>query len=552
METSGTELLIKIAGSATLLLWGARMARTGMVRSFGADIRNFLVKSTANRFVAALMGLAAAGMLQSSTAVALLTTSFASAGLLGASAGLAIMLGADLGSALVAQVFSLNIKSLWPLFMLAGYILHSIFETRSLKGKQFGRILMGLGLIFLSLSVLASAGDVLRKSEIIAEIFASMSNEPVIAILVAAVLTWVAHSSLAVLLLISVLATGGVLDHGFLSFYLVLGINAGAALPAYTLTLSEPSTARQIALGNLIFRLVGVILAAYFGSRWMPYLLEWNVDAGQKLIFLHIGFNSLLLFIFITSIDGMARLTANLIPTEVKVEDEWAPRYLDPSAQEVPTIALSMVARETLRMIDVVEIMLQRSMESLRNNDAVLCDETKPLDDRVDVLYEAIKFYVTDLTRAELEKEEGRRAFEIISFTTNLENAGDVIDRSLLGTISKKIKSRRDFSKEGFAELEEMYDYLLETIQLASNVFMERTVENARLLLERKQQFREIEKNSTDRHLARLRSGETKTIETSAYHLDILRDFKRINSHFASVAYPILEAVGELRDSRLK
>jgi len=528
------------------------MARTGMVRSFGGDIRNFLVKSTANRFIAALMGLVAAVMLQSSTAVALLTTSFASAGLLGAAAGLSIMLGADLGSAFIAQIFSLNIKGLWPLFMFAGYILHSVFEFRTLKGKQSGRILMGLGLIFLSLSVLSSAGEVLRQSDIVARLFASMGEEPLIAILVAAVLTWIAHSSLAVLLLISVLATGGVLDHGFLPFYLVLGINAGAALPAFTLTLSEPPAARQIALGNLIFRLVGVILAALLGAHWMPLLAEWNVDAGQKLIFLHIGFNTLLLVFFITSTQGMARLTSHLVPTEAKVEDEWAPRYLDPSAQEVPTIALSMVARETLRMVDAVEIMLQRSMEALKNNDATLCEETHVMDDRVDRLYEAIKFYVTDLTRAELEKEEGRRAFEIISFTTNLENAGDVIDRSLLGTISKKIKAKRDFSKEGFAELEEMHAYLCETVHLASNVFMERTVENARTLLERKKQFREIEKKSTDRHHARLRSGETKTIETSAYHLDILRDYKRINSHFASVAYPILEAVGELRDSRLK
>ena len=552
MVTSGTDLLVKIAGSATLLLWGARMARTGMVRSFGADIRKFLVNSTANRFIAALMGLGAAAMLQSSTAVALLTTSFASAGLLGAAAGLAIMLGADLGSALIAQVLSLNIRGLWPLFMFAGYILHSVFESRSLKGKQSGRILMGLGLIFLSLSVLASAGEVLRQSNIIAELFASMGNEPLIAILVAAILTWVAHSSLAVLLLIAVLAKGGVLDHGFLSFYLVLGINAGAALPAFMLTLSEPPVARQIAFGNLIFRLAGVIVAAYLGTQWMPYLLEWNVEPGQKLIFLHIAFNTLLLVIFIMSTQGMARLTSHMVPAEVAVEDEWAPRYLDPSAQEVPTIALSMVARETLRMVDVVETMLQRSMEALRNSDLELCDETHQMDDRVDTLYEAIKFYVTDLTRAELEKEEGRRAFEIMSFTTNLENAGDVIDRSLLGTISKKIKTGRNFSEEGFAEIEEMYDYLRETINLASNVFMERTVENARALLKRKQQFRDIEKKSTDGHYSRLRSGETTTIETSAYHMDILRDFKSINSHFASVAYPILEAVGELRDIRLK
>lgn len=552
MDISGTDLLIKIAGSAALLLWGARMARTGMVRSFGEDIRRFLVKSTDNRMIAALMGLGAAVLLQSSTAVALLTTSFASAGLLSVVAGLAIMLGADLGSAFIAQIFSLNIKSLWPVFMFSGYVLHSVFEFRSLKGKQAGRILMGLGLIFLSLSVLASAGEVLRQSNIVLSLFASMGNEPLIAILVAAVLTWIAHSSLAVLLLISVLATGGVLDHGYLPFYLVLGINAGAALPAFTLTLSEPSAARQIALGNLIFRLVGVLIALGIGSSWMPYLLAWDIEAGQKLIYLHIGFNAALLVVFITSINGMGKLTSALVPETAKAEDEWAPRYLDPSAREVPTIALSMVARETLRMVDVVEMMLQRSMEALRTDDAVLCDETHELDDKVDSLYEAIKFYVTDLTRSELEKEEGRRAFEVVSFSTNLENAGDVIDKSLIDTISKKIKTRRNFSEEGFAELEEMYDYLRETVHLASNVFMERTVENARTLLERKQQFREFEKKSTERHHSRLRSGDANTIETSSYHLDILRDFKRINSHFASVAYPILEAVGELRDSRLK
>ena len=149
MDISGTVLFFQIFGCAALLLWGARMVRTGITRAYGADIRALLGLGVGNRFAAALLGLTAAAVLQSSTAVALLATSFASIGVLSETIGLALMLGADLGSAVITQFFALNIKESWPLLMFVGLVCHAYFENRHLRARQFGRIGLGLGMIFL-------------------------------------------------------------------------------------------------------------------------------------------------------------------------------------------------------------------------------------------------------------------------------------------------------------------------------------------------------------------------------------------------------------------
>ncbi len=552
MDISGTELLVRIGGSATLLLWGARMTRTGMTRAFGTDIRRVLAAGTRNRFSAALVGLFAAAALQSSTAVAILVASFASAGALTVAGGLAIMLGADLGSALVAQVLSLKIQDLWPVLFFAGYVLHATFYNGSAVGKQLGRILMGLGCIFLSLGFLASTAGVVRDSDVVRDVLASLGGEPLIAIMLLALLTWLAHSSLAVLLLVAVLAGSGALAFGSLPYVMVLGVNAGAALPALMMGLKEPPKARRILLGNFIFRLIGVAVAYFALPLWVPLAQSIDVELGQQLILVHIAFNILLVVGLIGTTTIASRLLENFVPDAEEVHDEWSPRHLDPTVNDTPPLALTMAARETLRMVDLVEIMLSQAIEALKQDNARICSETGSLDDSIDRLYTAIKLYLTDLTRSELQERESARSLEIITFTTNLENAGDIIDRSLLDTIRKKIRNGHDFSDEGFAELMQVYDYVRETIHLSANVFMEQNLESARALLSRKEKFRDLEFESMDRHFDRLRDRTPETVATTSFHIDILKDLKRINSLFASVAYPILDASGELRPSRLE
>lgn len=551
MKISGTELLILIAGSAALLLWGARMMRTGMTRAYGAQIRHLLAAHGGNRLFGILTGIFSASVLQSSTAVALLTASFASAGVLAVNDGLAIMLGADLGSALVALVLALDIRSFWPVLMFGGYVLHAGFGNNRPLAKQAGRIAMGLALVFLALSLLSSTSNVLKQSDVVHQLLSALQNEPLIAILIGATLTWIAHSSIVILLLVAGLADAGVLSHGTLAFALVLGLNAGAALPAFIMTLGDKPPARQIALGNLVFRVIAVIAATLTMPLWAPYFTSGTVSSGQ-IIFAHIVFNLVLALVFVGLTGPTAKWLAKVVPQGHEEPGEGEPRYLDDTAKDVPGVALTLAARETLRMVDFIDAMVNHCLQALRNNDTDETSAAKELEDNVDRLYEAIKFYVTDIESSETDAAERRRATEIITFTTHLESAGDVIDRNLIDTIRQKVKAGEPFSKAGSSELAEIFQFVSKTIRLASSVFMEPSPENAHALIARKEELRLLELSSTKRHLTRLRRRKPQAVATSSYHLDIIRDLKRVNSHFVSVGYPILETSGGLRSSRLK
>ena len=173
-------------------------------------------------------------------------------------------------------------------------------------------------------------------------------------------------------------------------------------------------------------------------------------------------------------------------------------------------------------------------------------------DDDVDALHEAIKLYLTEVSRRPLEGEDSERFVELITFTTNLEHIGDIIDNNLLPIAQKKIKRKLEFSDEGWRELTDMHACAVDQLHLGVSVFVSRDVPMARRLLVEKERLRDLEREASERHLERLRDGQVEAIETSALHLDMLRDLKRITSHITSIAYTLLDAEGELRRSRLK
>ena len=234
------------------------------------------------------------------------------------------------------------------------------------------------------------------------------------------------------------------------------------------------------------------------------------------------------------------------MPARKDAADPASPRYLDETALDTPSLALADAARETLRMGDVVEVMLRQVMRGLMTNDRALAREVSRMDNVVDKLDEAIKLYVTKLTRGSLDEREGHRAMEIISFTINLEHVGDIIDKNLAELAAKKIKRKLQFSSEGAEELAAFHKRILESLRVALVVFMSGDVREARKLIAEKAQLRNAELAAAERHLERLRAGRPETLETTSLHLDVLRDLKRIHSHICSVAYPVLEAAGEM------
>jgi len=540
----GSVVLLDLMGGVALLLWGLHMVLSGVLRAFGPDLRRILSNALGNRFSAFAAGLGLTALLQSSTATGLMTTSLAAEGAIGLVPALAIMLGANVGTTLIVQLLSFDIAAVAPILFIIGLITFRI--GRSNLPRALGRIAIGLGLILLALHILLDTLAPAEQAPAVRALLASITNDPVLCIVLAAALTWAAHSSVAVVLLVMSLAYSQFVTPEA-ALALVLGANLGSAInPLLEAGVSGDPATRRLPVGNMLNRLVGVLIVLPFLPAIAHELSVFQPNAAKMTAEFHILFNVALAAIFIGLLDPVAWLLERVLPEKKQTVDASVPRYLDEVALETPPLALANAARETLRMGDSVEAMLRDVMTALMNNDRALVSNVSRLDNVADRLDDAIKLYVTKLTREALDEREGRRAMEIISFTINLEHIGDIIDKNLCELAVKKIKRRYQFSAEGAAELTAFHKRVCESLQAAFGIFMTSDVEAARKLLREKTELRKAQLEAADRHFERLREGRPESLETTSLHLDILADLKRIHSLICSVAYPVLEAAGEL------
>jgi phosphate:Na+ symporter len=538
-------VLLDLMGGVALLLWGLHMVLTGVLRAFGPDLRRILGKALYNRFAAFGAGLGLTALLQSSTATGLMTASLAADGTVNLVPALAIMLGANVGTTLIVQLLSFDVVAAAPVLFVIGLLTFRLAGGNTLT-KALGRVAIGLGLTLLALHILIDTLAPAEQAPAVRAILGSITNDPVLCIVIAAALTWAAHSSVAVVLLVMSLSYSQFVTTEA-ALALVLGANLGSAInPLIEGGSRGDPASRRLPVGNMLNRLVGVCFALAFLHPIAKELSAWQPDAAKRIAEFHILFNIALALIFIGLLDPVARLLIRFLPERKKPDDASAPRYLDDAALETPSLALANAARETLRMGDTVETMLRDVMTAIMANDRKLAGDVERKDNIVDKLNEAIKLYITRLTRDSLDDSEGRRAMEIVSFTINLEHIGDIIDKNLCELAIKKIKGRYQFSPEGAAELTGFHKRTIESLQVAFGIFMTGNIEAARKLLRTKTDLRKAELDAADKHFERLREGRPESLETTSLHLDILADLKRIHSHICSVAYPVLEAAGEL------
>jgi phosphate:Na+ symporter len=540
----GSVVLLDLLGGVALLLWGLHMVHSGILRAFGPDLRLLLAGALKNRFAAFMAGLGLTALLQSSTATALITSSFTAEGLVSLVPALAIMLGANVGTTLIVQVLSFNLAAAAPVLFILGLV--AFRSGARSRIKDVGRVSIGLGLMLLALHILLDTLAPAENAPGVRIIMNAITGDPVLCMIIAAAATWAVHSSVATILLIMSLAYAHFVTP-YAALALVLGANLGSAInPVFEGARRDNPASYRLPLGNLLNRLVGVLLVAPFLRPISETLQSWQPDLAKLTAEFHIAFNVVTAVIFIGLLDGVARILKKLLPTRVQETDPSRPRYLDESALETPSLALADAARETLHMGDIVEIMLRQVMAAMMTNDRSLVDQVSRMDNSVDGLDEAIKLYLTKLTRGSLDEREGHRAMEIISFAINLEHIGDIIDKNLSELAAKKIKRRFQFSPEGAEELSAFHKRTMDSLRIAFGVFMSGDVTEARKLLADKALLRSAELAATERHLDRLREGRPETIETTSLHLDVLRDLRRIHSHICSVAYPVLDAAGEL------
>jgi phosphate:Na+ symporter len=530
------------------------MVQTGVQRTFGPKLRTFLAAALSNRVKALGAGAAVTVALQSSTATGLMLTAFSAGGLVELAPALAVMLGANVGTTVVVQLLSFDVVALAPILVLAGVVLFRRTEDAT---RDFGRVLIGLGLMLTALHQFLVLLDRIAANPAAHAVLAHAGEYLPLAILGAAILTWAAHSSVAtVLLAMSLVAKGVVpLDAGLA---LVLGANLGSAINPLLegASWSDPA-AQRVPFGNLLTRVVGVAVAVAAFRFLSPYAAQFGPTPARALANFHTLFNLVLAAAFLPWIRGYAKLIVRLLPQRNEGVEPGAPLYLDPVLRETPGLALGAATREALRMADTLEAMLAGLRVAIAAPSRTGIEAIKQMDDVLDRLNTAIKAYLISIAPTiapeTLKPPEAERLAQILAFATNMEHAGDLVDRNLLGVAKRRLQRGLSFSPEGEADLVRLIDRVTANVRLAASLFVGGDEPSARRLVAEKEAFRAVESDAVAAHYQRLQSGNVSTVETSSLHLDALRDLKQVNSHLIEgAAYPVLSSKGALLPTRLR
>jgi phosphate:Na+ symporter len=419
------------------------------------------------------------------------------------------------------------------------------------RPQCIGRVLIGLGLLTLALQHLRATATPIAGSETFMAVLKALSDEPILAAVLAAGITFAAHSSLAIVLVIASLALSGAMTPT-LAVAAVLGANVGAAASPLSAHWGAPAETKRIPFGNMIMRGIAAALLVP-ASGWIAAQAgTLGLDAGRLAVDVHLAFNILVAVVFLPFVGPLARYLERLIPTTPVTQGPAQPKYLDTVTGDSASEALATARREALALGDQVEAMLRRSMDAIATGDPRLIRELHAADDAIDAVNHAIKLHLVRVSRKGMSEVDSRRFMEVLSFTTNLEHIGDVIDKQLLELAHKKERAHLTFSAEGLEDLKAFHARVVANFSTALNVFATGDVALARRLFSEKTAMREFERQLAERHYARLRAGNPSSIETTSIHMDVLRDLKRIHGHFVVVAQPILEANGELADTRLR
>ncbi len=551
---NGVMVLLHLAGAVALLLFATRMVRTGVERAYGSELRLYLRSRLSSVAGAVLAGTSLAVALQSSTAVALLVSSLAGSGVISGVTGQLAIRGAELGSALVVKLLSFNLTVLIPICFVVGITM--FMATQQRKWRQLGRIIVGVGLLILSLKLIGEASEPLRTSPVLPAVLEYFSGDPLTAYLLAAVVTWLFHSSIAAVLLIATLA-----DRGFmppeLGIVLVLGINLGSSIIAPLLTRHASEAVRVVPMGNLMMRGAGSLLMLVLFLWLQPSTNLLGTTESAQIVNAHILFNFIVLLAGIPLsrwvFEASGKVVAAMSPGQEAADplERTEVSALDETALAHPQQALANATREVMGICDTVDVMLQEIIELYEHPDDDRIKALARLDDRIDTKHAAIKLYLAKLSTHSMTETEALRCQELIGACVKLEQVGDIIVTNLLIHVRRKKSRRLEFTQAGWKDLTTYHSAVLANARLAFSLLISRDCDTALQLVREKDRMREMERTMNHQHFERLSQGKGRSIETSSLHLDTLRDLKQINSLLVANAYPVLEEHGLLRSTRL-
>ena len=530
-------IFISLFGGMLLLLYGIKLLNDGLQNAVGPKIRSLLRSLTSNRLAAVGGGAFITGLIQSSSATSVMLVGFVSAGLMSFHQTLAVILGADIGATLTVQLIAFHVYDYAVL--LVGIGLSFTLFAKKMLFKNIGQGVLGFGFVFLSIKIMIEAMTPLQGNELFRQVFITLTDTPLIGIVLSAGITALIHSSAATMGIALVLATSGLIPLPA-AIYIILGANIGTCATAFLASLRSPVEARRVAWAHLLFKVFGVLLFLPLLSPFAQLVTATTPDLTRQIANANTLFNVIMAVVFLPFIGPFSRLVTKLVPEEEE-EKKVGPRYLDEHVLGTPALALGQASREALRVSDIVREMLVDAIPVFQTDDPASIAAIKNKDNLIDLLDRHIRLYITRLSSSPITETQSRRSMAVLEISRNLENIGDIIDRNIMPLAMKRISKGITFSREGLDEIILFHKKVIENFDTAISAFAGNDRVLADQVLRNKEELGMMERELVQAHLDRLRKGFRESIETSHIHLDLIGNLARINSLITHIIYPIID-----------
>ncbi|MEN8107432.1 MAG: Na/Pi cotransporter family protein [Pseudomonadota bacterium] len=529
---------MKLLGGLALFLFGMEQMADALKAVAGERMKIILAKLTTNRFMGAATGAFVTAIIQSSSVTTVLVVGFITAGLMSMAQSIGVIMGANIGTTITAQIVAFKVTK-YALLMVAGGF-GMLFFSKQEKIKQYGGMLMGLGLVFFGMSVMSDAMSPLRSYQPFLDLMTRMEN-PFIGILVAAGFTGLIQSSSATTGIVIVMATQGfiTLEAGIA---LAFGANVGTCITAMLAAIGKPREAIRAAVVHVLFNVFGVLL--WLGL--IPYLAEFvawfspahpelsgtdrlAAEAPRQIANAHTVFNIANTIIFIGFTSQFARLVEKLVPDKpVKELIIAQPKYLDEELLETPSLALNRVRLEIGHMGERLSEMLERILPAVVSGQLQTLKDIAKIDDEVDILHGHTITYLGDISKKQLTGEQTRELVGLMAAVNDLENIGDIIETDLVHLGKERLEKGISISEETRDVLTRLHEVIADATSTAITAARDNDQHAAQDVIGLKSDINLLMDSAATHQAMRLVVDEPDRLPAYTLEVDIIEKLKRI------------------------
>ncbi len=538
-------IVLGLVGGMGLLLYGMTIMSEGLQKIAGSKLRQVLSSLTHNRFSGLIVGALLTILFQSSTATTVILVGLTSASAIALRQTLPVILGSDIGTTVTAQLIALKVTEIaLPIVGIGASI---IFFSKRDKYRRYGQVLMGFGLMFLGLKIMSEIMLPLRQDPFFPQLMANMSKLPLLAMFVAAIFTFLIHSSAAAVGIIMVMAMQHLIDlHA--AIYLLFGANIGTSFTAILTGIGSTREAQRVATAHLLFKLAGVLIMIPLVQPFETLLLRLSSSPAYQVANVHTIFNIAIAIVFLPFIPKFAKLLEKILPNK-KEEKKFKPRYLDQMLIKTPSIALGLATKEIMRIWDYVLDMTKSIAAIFEKNDLSLLQQVNKTEEKVDILYKESSEYLTSLLRQPLSRQEFLKCMSLINIVNDLEHIGDIIEKNVTYLAQCKIDGQCNFSEEGWDEISIMHKRVCDLMQMANMALVTSNREMAAKVIKLQVEIDKMERHLRVLHIHRLRIGTHESEATSSTHLDLINALLQISVHTRNIAMEVVNEQLEMTAS---